>query len=67
MRTEYVYPTIGDRASVAEWETAGRPAIWDRARQRVSGILSAGRPGHLPAGAEESIRSAFDILVPRQS
>ena len=66
MRTEYVYPTIGDRASVADWETAGRPAIWDRARQRVSDILSAGRPGHLPAGAEESIRSAFDILVPPQ-
>ena len=66
MRTEYVYPTIGDRASVADWETAGRPAVWDRARQRVSDILSAGRPGHLPAGAEESIRSAFDILVPPQ-
>ena len=31
MRTEYVYPTIGDRASVADWETAGRPAVWDRA------------------------------------
>ena len=28
--------------------------------------LTAGRPGHLPAGAEESIRSAFDILVPPQ-
>ncbi|MDE0657490.1 MAG: trimethylamine methyltransferase family protein, partial [Acidimicrobiaceae bacterium] len=66
MRTEYVYPTIGDRASVADWEIAGRPAIWDRARQRVSDILSAGRPDHLPAGAEESIRSAFDILVPPQ-
>ena len=66
MRTEYVYPTIGDRASVADWEAAGRPAIWDRARQRVSDILSAGQPGHVPAPAEAAIWSAFDIVVPAQ-
>ena len=64
MRTEYVYPRIGDRASVAEWEAAGRPEIWDRARRRVGDILSMGRPDHLSATAETAIRSAFRILAP---
>ena len=66
MRTEYVYPTIGDRASVADWEAAGRPEIWDRARRRVNDILTAGRARHLPVPAEAAIRAAFDILVPAQ-
>ncbi len=66
MRTEYVYPTIGDRASVDEWEAAGRPALWDRARQRVADILEVGRPEHLSLAAEEAIRARFDILVPEQ-
>ena len=66
MRTEYVYPTIGDRASVAEWEAAGRPAIWDRARDRVADILDRGRPDHLPPAAEQAIRDRFDILLAEQ-
>ena len=66
MRTEYVYPTIGDRASVAEWEAAGRPSIWGRARDRVADILGQGRPAHLSPAAEKSIRSRFDILLDEQ-
>ena len=61
MRSEYVYPDLGDRRSVAEWVAAGEPSLWDGAVKRVSEILHAGRPGHLPIAAEEAIRSRFPI------
>ena len=65
MRSEYVYPVLGDRRSVADWTDAGSPHIWDRARaevKRISGIA----PGHLPVDREEKIRERFAIHLPRQ-
>jgi trimethylamine--corrinoid protein Co-methyltransferase len=67
MRTEYVYPSLGDRSSVAEWLENGSPAVWDRARARVADIVGAGRPGHLSRAAEAAIRDGFDILLPEES
>jgi len=64
MRSEFVYPQMGDRASVDEWVAQGEPSVWDRARERVAEIVGAGRPGHLPAEAEAAIRQRFDILLP---
>lgn len=64
MRSEYVYPELGNRASVEEWVAAGRPQLWERARSRVCEIIAAGRPGHLPASAEAAIRSRFPIRLP---
>lgn len=61
MRSEYVYPDLGDRQSVDEWVSAGEPSLWDRAGERVAEILAAGRPGHLPAENEAAIRAAFPI------
>ena len=63
MRSEYVYPSIGDRASVDEWVAAGQPTLWSRARTRVDEILAAGRPGHLSIDAERAIRDRFSILL----
>jgi len=63
MRSEYVYPSIGDRASVDEWVAAGQPTLWGRARARVDEILAAGRPGHLSIDAERAIRDRFPILL----
>ena len=64
MRTEYVYPGVGDRTSVAEWLEAGEPSVWDRAHARVADIVAAGRPGHLSRASEQSIRERFDIRLP---
>lgn len=63
MRSEYVYPDIGDRASVAEWVDAGSPTMLSRATARVEEIVASGRPGHLPEAAEAKIRSTFDIAL----
>ena len=61
MKSEYVYPELGDRRSVADWRDAGSPSIWQRARQRVREIDGTEPGGHLSAAAERRIRAAFDI------
>lgn len=65
MRSEYVYPQLGDRASVDDWVTEGAPSLWSRARDRVCEIVAAGRPGHLEVAAESAIRSRFPIHLPQ--
>ena len=61
MRSEYVYPELGDRQSVDEWVSAGEPSLWSRASERVEEILAAGRPDHLDTSNEAAIRAAFPI------
>lgn len=63
MKTEYVYPGLGNRQSVADWIDAGALPIWERARERVKHILQEPRPDHLPAAADARIRDAFDIKL----
>lgn len=63
MKTEYVYPRLGDRSSVSEWIVAGRNSIWDRARDQVSKILASDAPEHLSPGADQNIRARFPIRL----
>lgn len=63
MKTEYVYPRLGDRQSVNDWIDAGALSIWERARRRVSSIQQDRRPAHLPAAADARIRDTFDIRL----
>ncbi len=63
MKTEYVYPQLGDRSSVGEWLESGGLSIWDRARQRVAEILTADPPGHLAPAADRAIREHFPIQL----
>ena len=62
MKSEYLYPTLGDRQSVADWTAAGSRSIWQRAGTRVREIL-ASEPAHLPAEAERAIRERFAIRL----
>ena len=63
MRTEYVYPQLGDRRGVGEWIEAGRTSIWDRARDRVAEILATDAPDHLTPAADRAIRERFPIRL----
>ncbi len=63
MRSEYVYPQLGDRRSVDEWIEAGRVAIWERARDRVTEILAREAPGPLTPAADRAIRERFPIRL----
>ena len=60
MRTEYLYPVLSDRRSVADWAEAGSEDIWARAERHVKTLLQQ-EPEHLPPGREDMIRQKFDI------
>ena len=62
MKSEYAYPRLGDRQSIADWITAGRKTIWDRAVSRVAAIM-ADPPDHLPPDREAALRERFDIRL----
>lgn len=64
MKSEYAYPDLGDRASIADWADAGSKTIWERAVDRVADIERAPPPGHLPDDREAAIRAAFPIHCP---
>lgn len=63
MKTEYVYPHLGNRQSVEDWVDAGRKTIWDNACDRVSAILEI-EPEHLDPRIDKIIREKFDIRLP---
>lgn len=63
MKSDYVYPALGDRHSIDDWIEAGGTSIWDRAQKRVSEILAAPPPTHLSAEAEARIRAKYPIRL----
>ena len=63
MKTDYVYPALGDRSSVDDWLDAGATSIWERARSRVNEILSAAPEPHLDPRREADIRARFPIRL----
>lgn len=64
MKTEYVYPALGDRQSVADWLEAGAETIWQRACDQISEIRHHHHPEHLTPQNEKTIREKFDIKLP---
>ncbi|MEM0949668.1 MAG: trimethylamine methyltransferase family protein [Pseudomonadota bacterium] len=63
MKTEYTYPSIANRQSIADWSDAGAPTLLDSANTRAKELLDI-PPTHLPADREAAIRAAFDIRLP---
>ena len=65
MQSEYLYPSLGDRTSLSEWEFRGSPHLMERARERVADIMARHYPEHLAAAADAEVRSRFDIRLPQ--
>jgi len=61
MKSDFYYPSLGSRRSVADWVEAGQLTVWDRARIRVSEILSEPQAMHLSPQAEAAIRAKYPI------
>ena len=66
MQTEYVYPTIGDRLSPKEWESAGKLSMVEKAIREKRRILDEHFPGHISAELDAELRRKFDIKLPRE-
>jgi trimethylamine--corrinoid protein Co-methyltransferase len=66
MKSEYAYPSLGNRQSISDWRDAGSPTVWDSAVERVSELLRP-EPTHLSRDKEAQIRAAFDIRLPEGS
>lgn len=65
MQREYLYPEIGDRTSPKEWEEQGKPLLLDTAGQRLTEILSAHYPAHIPPEIDSAIRASGRVRLDR--
>jgi trimethylamine--corrinoid protein Co-methyltransferase len=63
MKSEYVYPALGDRQSVADWLDGGAETIWQRACVQVKELLQAPPANHLSPERDRKIREHFDIKL----
>jgi trimethylamine--corrinoid protein Co-methyltransferase len=63
MLTEYLYPKLGDRSSLADWEYRGAPDLMALAHARVQEIMASHYPAHLDAARDAELRARFDIRI----
>jgi trimethylamine--corrinoid protein Co-methyltransferase len=64
MESEYLYPKVGDRTSLSEWEYRGSPDLMAVARARVREIMASHYPQHLDPATDATLRGRFDIRLP---
>ena len=64
MQSDFVYPEIGDRRTIDEWEAEGSKDIRDIARERTREILRQHYPHHLAPAVDKTLRARFDIRLP---
>ena len=67
MRSDFVYPAVGDRSSPSSWEDGGARDVRERARDRVRRTLGTHYPEHISRDVDDRIRGAFDIQLPREA
>jgi len=65
MKSDYVYPEVGDRRSPTEWEDDGATDIRSRARDRTKEILGRHFPDHLDDATDRVLREHYDLLLSR--
>ena len=66
MQTEYLYPKLGDRSSLADWEYRGAPDLMALAGARVREIMASHYPAHLAAGRDAGLRARYEIRLPAE-
>ena len=67
MRSDFVYPVVGDRETPSRWELAGARDVRDRARDRVRAAMRSHYPEHVSRDVDERIRESFDIRLSREA
>ena len=64
MQTEYLYPKLGDRSSLADWEYRGAPDLMALAAARVREIMGSHYPAHIDTARDALLRARYDIRLP---
>jgi trimethylamine--corrinoid protein Co-methyltransferase len=64
MQTEYIYPKLGDRSSLSEWQYRGSPELMTLARARVREIMASHYPSVIDPARDAAIRADYDIRLP---
>ena len=67
MQSDFIYPEIGDRRTIDEWEADGSRDIRDVARDRTRRILHQHYPQHLGAEVDSKLRTEHDIRLPQET
>ena len=62
MESEYLYPSLGNRMTPAEWQEFGSRDIWQEARARVQEMMQR-YPDYISAEKDSLIRNKFDIKI----
>ena len=65
MQSDFVYPEIGDRRGIPEWEADGARDIRSVAIERTRQILRHHYPCHLSEHLDQTLRDKFDIRLSR--
>ena len=66
MQSDFVYPQIADRRTIAEWEASGAREIREVAVERTREILNQHYPQHIPVDMDSALRERFDIRLARE-
>ena len=67
MQTDFVYPDIGDRRTIDEWQADGGRDIRAVALERTRDILQRHYPDHISVELDNDLRDRFDIRLPRSA
>ncbi len=63
METDFVYPPLGDRRNLDEWQAEGSQDIRARAIERTRTILQQHYPTHLPEAVDSELRERYPLAV----
>ena len=62
MNSDFLYPAIGDRRSIAEWQDDGRPDSLRRAHERVGELLSSAPACVISPDVAMALAERFDLV-----
>ena len=65
MKSDYVYPQIGDRQTPTDWEAEGGTTIRERAIEKTKELLETYYPTHLSDADDHALRESYNILLSR--
>lgn len=67
MKSDYVYPVVGDRHTPGEWQADGSKDMLKRAREYARDVLASHFPKHLDDQLDRSFRERYPILLSREA